>query len=90
MTEFNDSTTYLNGPEWSTIRPLAREIGISPNTLRQVLNEHGIKGRKVTDKLTLLHRDTVHRLFARLPEKPLLGSGDAPDHLKRRFETLDA
>ena len=44
----------------------------------------------MTDKLTLLHRDTVHRLFARLPEKPLLGSGDAPTHLKRRCENVDA
>jgi hypothetical protein len=89
MTKFDKSTSSLNGPEWSTIRPLAREIGISPNTLRKVLNEHGVKGRKVTDKLTLLHRHTVHQLFTRLPEKPLLGSGDAPTHLKRRCETVD-
>ena len=46
MTRLNDSTTSLNTPEWSTIRPLAREIGISPNTLRKVLNEHGVTARR--------------------------------------------
>ena len=83
MTKLNDSTSSPNGPEWSTIRPLAKEIGISPNTLRKVLNEHGVKGRKVTDKLTLLHRATVHHLFHNLPKKPLIGSGDGPQQLKR-------
>ena len=79
-----------DAPAFSAIRPLAKEIGISPNTLRKLLDQHGVKGRKVSEKLVLLHRATVWQVIESLPEKPLLGSGDAPDHLKRRFETLDA